>query len=96
VLHPEGLIVIMEKVEIPELNITPPKQVNFQIPKELAVRHPLFGRGNIFECCRYYNTVCVSTLFLTFRNVFQISSTVVLSFFVLCTHMELSMATKTH
>ncbi|XP_023710902.1 uncharacterized protein LOC111866307 isoform X2 [Cryptotermes secundus] len=44
VLQPEGLIVIMEKVEIPELKITLPKQSNFQIPNGLTVRHPLFGQ----------------------------------------------------
>jgi hypothetical protein len=40
-------MVIMEKVQVPELKITLPKQSDFQIPKGLKVRHPLFGRGNI-------------------------------------------------
>jgi hypothetical protein len=49
-LQPKGLIVIMEKVEVPELKITLPKQSNFQIPKGLKVRHPLFGQGNAARC----------------------------------------------
>ncbi|XP_021922113.1 uncharacterized protein LOC110830970 isoform X3 [Zootermopsis nevadensis] len=44
VLQPEGLMVITEQVEVPELKIALPKQSNFQIPKGLKVRHPLFGR----------------------------------------------------
>lgn len=40
-------MVITEQVEVPELKIALPKQSNFQIPKGLKVRHPLFGRGNV-------------------------------------------------
>jgi hypothetical protein len=52
-LHPEGLIVITEKGEVPELEITLPKQTNIQTPKGLRVRHPLFGKGNVILCVAY-------------------------------------------
>jgi len=53
VLQPEGLMVIMEKVDVPEVKITPTIPSNFQTPKGLKVRHPLFGYGNVLlASCR--------------------------------------------
>jgi hypothetical protein len=47
VLQPEGLMVITEKVDVPEVKMTPSKQNNTQTPNGLRVRHPLFGCGNV-------------------------------------------------
>jgi len=47
VLQPEGLMVIMEKVDVPEVKMTLTIPSNFQTPKGLRVRHPLFGYGNV-------------------------------------------------
>jgi hypothetical protein len=53
VLQPEGLMVIMEKVDVSQVKMTPAKQSNFQTPKGLRVRHPLFGYGNVLlASCR--------------------------------------------
>jgi hypothetical protein len=53
VFQPEGLMVIMEKVDVPQVTMTPTKPGNFQTPKGLRVRHPLFGYGNILlASCR--------------------------------------------
>lgn len=43
VLQPEGFMVIMEKVDVPEVKMTPSKPSNIQTPKGLRGRHPLFG-----------------------------------------------------
>ena len=40
-------MVIMEKVDVPEVKMTPPKPSNIQTPKGLRGRHPLFGYGNV-------------------------------------------------
>jgi hypothetical protein len=53
VLQPEGMMVIMEKVDVPEVMMTPTKPSNFHTPKGLRVRHPLFGYGNVLlASCR--------------------------------------------
>jgi len=53
VLQPEGLMVIMEKVDVSQVKMTPTKPSNFQTPKGLRVRHPLFGYGNVLlASCR--------------------------------------------
>jgi hypothetical protein len=46
-------MIIMEKVDVPEVKMTPSKQSNIQTPQGLRVRHPLFGYGNVLlASCR--------------------------------------------
>lgn len=53
VLQPEGLMVIMEKVDVPQVTMTPTKPSSFQTPKGLRIRHPLLGYGNaLLASCR--------------------------------------------
>jgi hypothetical protein len=47
VLQPKGLLAIVEKVDVPEVKTTPTKPSDFQTPKGLRVRHPLFGYGSV-------------------------------------------------
>jgi hypothetical protein len=53
VLQPKDLMVIMENVDVPEVDLTPKIPRNFETPKGFRVRRPLFGSGNVLlASCR--------------------------------------------
>ena len=53
VLQPKGLMVIMEKVDVPEVKLTPKIPRNFETPKGFRVCRPFFGSGNVLlASCR--------------------------------------------